>query len=403
MDIFDLAPAQAFSGIGRLGVEQLAVGEALGRFVAAPVVALVDSPAGAESLRDGYVIRSPGRVEGGDELFPVVGEIAAGMSPLGVLAPGCACRIFTGGLIPEGGERVVAQEECRRYGELVAVAREALRGKRTHIKDRGCEIAKGAPLLEQGDQLRVDHLVALTAAGVETVAVAQQPRVACFCTGSELVAAGEPVGSGRKSSVNSLLLRHLLPGFGALVVEERLVADRRVEVAEIFTEVGRGGIDVAVTTGGMGPGKYDLVERAFVDAGGTVLLDYLPMLPGRSILCGRLGRAVVLALPGPPYAVRTLVHELVGPLLLRLQGAGHFRPMTARAILGEPCRLRSGDLLQVKAGVLKVEGTTATVRPARSCEAVSCFMLFPPGVVDYPRGTEIEVHPVAGDGGWGVV
>lgn len=400
MDIFDLVGAQAFSGIGRLDVERVAVGEALGRIVGEPVLALVDNPAGAESLRDGYVIRRPGRLQGGEELFPVVGEVAAGNSPFGRLSPGSACRIFTGGLIPEGGERVVAQEDCRHFGDLVAVGREILQTRRTHIKDQGCEISKGAPLLGQGDRVGIDHLVALTAAGVETLAVAQRPRVACYCTGSELVAAGQPVASGRKLSVNSLLLRHLLPGFGALVVEERLVADRREEVAEIFAEVARGDIDLAVTTGGMGPGKYDLVEQAFIDAGGTVLFDHLPMLPGRSILCGHLGRAVVLALPGPPYAVRTLVHELVGPLLLRMQGAGRYRPMTARAILGEPCRLRAGDLLQVKAGVLQVEGTTATVRPAGSCEAVSCFMLFPPGGADYPPGAEIEVHPVAGEDGW---
>ena len=400
MDIFDLAPAQAFSGIGRLGVERVAVSEALGRIVAEPMVAQVDNPAGAESLRDGYVIRRPGRLQGEEEVFPVVGEIAAGMRPFGVLAPGCACRIFTGGLIPEGGERVVAQEDCQRLGEVVAVGQANLLGGRTHIKDRGSEIERGTSLLDQGVRLRVDHLVALTAAGVEAVAVARRPRVACYCTGSELVAAGQPVASGRKLSVNSLLLRHLLPGFGGVVVEERLVADRRAEVAEIFAEVARGGIDVAVTTGGMGPGKYDLVEQAFIDAGGTVLFDHLPMLPGRSILCGWLGQAVVLALPGPPYAVRTLVHELVGPLLLRLQGASRYRPMTARAILGEPCRLRAGDLLQVKAGVVAVEGSTVRVRPAGSCEAVSCFMLFPPGVVEYPPGAEIEVHPVAGEGVW---
>lgn len=394
MDIFDLVGTQAFSGIGRLGVERLSATMAVGRIVATRVAAAVDVPAGAESLRDGYVVRSPGRQEGRELLFSVVGEIAAGSAPFGELAPGCACRIFTGGLVPDGGERVVAQEECRRLGDVVAVGETALAERRTHVRGRGSEIARGAVLLEEGARLGVDHLLALTAAGVEEVEVALRPRVAFFCTGSELVAAGEPVAGGRKSSVNTPLLHHLLPRYGAQLVEERLVADREEEVAGLFSRLAAGGCDLAITTGGMGPGKYDLVEQAFVAAGGTVLFDHLPMLPGRAILFGRLGETLFVALPGPPYAVRTLVHELVGPLLLRLQGARQFRPRAVQATLAESCRLRAGHLLQVKAGVLGIESGCCTARPAQVGEAISCFMLFPPGSEASLPGSFIEVHPV---------
>jgi molybdopterin molybdotransferase len=271
-------------------------------------------------------------------------------------------------------------------------------GKRTYVRDQGSDIARGAALLERGARVSVDQLVTLSAAGVETLAVARRPRTAFFCTGSELVAAGDALVGGRKLSVNTLLLRHLLPRFGAEVVEQRLVADKAEAVAGIFARLRNGDIDLAVTTGGMGPGKYDLVEQAFVDAGGKVMFDHLPMLPGRSILCGQLGATLVVALPGPPYAVRTLIHELVGPLLLQQQGAAVYRPQTITATLTAPCRLRAGDLLQVKAGVLTLSGTTCTVRPAAAIETVSCFMLFPPGCEDFPPGTAIEVHPVAGAG-----
>jgi molybdopterin molybdotransferase len=402
MDIFDLVGAQAFSGISCLGREEVAASQAVGRVVAERVEALADNPLAAESLRDGFVVCLPGMSQGDKVLFTIVGEIAAGSSPRGPLAPGCACRIFTGGLIPAGGERVVAQEECSRLGEMVAVGREALQGKRSFIKAKGSDFGKGEVLLERGVRLGVDHLVALTASGVETVKAARRPRTAVFCTGSELVAAGEPLVGGRKLSVNTLLLHHLLPRYGAEVVEQGLVVDKAEAVAAIFARVRSGDRDLAVTTGGMGPGKYDLVEQAFADAGGKVLFDHLPMLPGRSILCGLLGATLVVALPGPPYAVRTLIHELVGPLLLLQQGAADYRPQTITAMLTESCRLRAGDLLQVKAGVLTITGTTCTVRPAASSETISCFMLFPPGRQDFLPGTVIEVHPVAGAGHGGV-
>ncbi len=403
MDIFDLVGAQAFSGISRVGAEKVATGDAMGRIVGDRVTAAVDHPAGAESLRDGYVLCPPGKREGEQVLFRVVGEIAAGSDPFRTLLSGSACRIFTGALVPAGGERVVPQEQCRRLGEMVAVAGDAMTGKRTYVRDQGSDIARGAALLERGARVSVDHLVTLSSAGVETLVVARRPRTAFFCTGSELVAAGDPLADGRKLSVNTLLLRHLLPRYGAEVVEQRLVADKVEAVAGIFARVARGDIDLAVTTGGMGPGKYDLVQQAFVDAGGTVMFDHLPMLPGRSILCGLLGATLVVALPGPPYAVRTLIHELVGPLLLLQQGATDYRPGGIEAMLSESCRLRAGDLLQVKAGVLTFAGSTCTVRPAASSETVSCFMLFPPGREEFLPGTVIEVHPVAGGSGWGTV
>jgi molybdopterin molybdotransferase len=402
MDIFDLVGAQAFSAISHVGAETVATGEAMGRIASGNVVAVVDHPAGAESLRDGYVLCPPGNWEGDEVLFRVVGEIAAGSDLFPALLPGSACRIFTGALVPAGGERVVPQEQCRRLGELVAVAAAAMTGKRTYVRHQGSDIARGSALLERGAWVSVDHLVTLSAAGVEALMVARRPRTAFFCTGSELVAAGDALVGGRKLSVNTLLLRHLLPRYGAEVVEQGLVADKAEAVAGIFARVRQGDIDLVVTTGGMGPGKYDLVEQAFVDAGGRVLLDHLPMLPGRSILCGLLGETLVVALPGPPYAVRTLIHELVGPLLLLRQGAADYRPQTITATLTELCRLRAGDLFQVKAGVLTITGSTCTVRPAASIETVSCFMFFPPGRGDFPPGTVLEVHPVAGAGHGGV-
>jgi molybdopterin biosynthesis enzyme len=59
---------------------------------------------------DGYVVREdalPGS-------FFVAGEIPAGAIPGQVLQPGECYRIFTGALLPEGGGRVIMQEEMER-------------------------------------------------------------------------------------------------------------------------------------------------------------------------------------------------------------------------------------------------------------------------------------------------
>ena len=139
-----------------------------------------------------------------------------------------------------------------------------------------------------------------------------------------------------------------------------------------------------------------LVERIpFINApisSGPDILESLPMHPGRSILLGILGSTVFIALPGPPNAVRTLVNELVGPLLLMMQGAQHCWPRALQARLLDDYRIRKSDLLQVKGGVLAMEQGSCMVRLAERLDPVSCFILFPPGRKEFVKGDVVEVH-----------
>ena len=85
-----------------LPVQRLALAQALNRVLAANVAALCDLPPFDQSAMDGYALRAadvgalPARLELG-------ATVAAGPHvQLPRLAPGTACRIYTGGLIPQG-------------------------------------------------------------------------------------------------------------------------------------------------------------------------------------------------------------------------------------------------------------------------------------------------------------
>ena len=378
-----------------LPVETVPLAEALRRVVAGELVALSACPPHSESLRDGYVLASPpaaGTSSQEESVYPLVGEIAAGVVSVTRLEPGTACRIFTGGIIPEGGERVVPQEECREAVGTVRVTATAMGSDRSYINQAGSEVARGAVVVGKGTRLALDHLTLLAAVGVYHVEVAARPRVACFCTGSELVAAGEKPLVGQKLSLNSMLLHHLIPSYGGNLVHQELIADNAQSLAALFASLTEGNCHLAISTGGMGPGKYDLVKQAFRRAGGEILLHSLPMLPGRSILLGILGETLFIALPGPPNAVRTLINEFVGPIMLLLQGAQFPWPKKLQAQLMEDCRMRQSDLVQVKGGVLQLERGMAMVRPAERLDAVSCFIHFAPGRREFAKGEMVEVH-----------
>lgn len=372
--------------------ENLPVDTALFRVAAEDITALSACPPHSESSRDGYVLAVAEGPGGDGYCYPVVGENAAGTNSVSRLAPGTACRIFTGGLIPQGGDRVVPQEECCEVDGAVRPSAAAMASGQFFINEAGSEVKDGEVVVTKGTRLALDHLTLLAAVGVCQVPVVCRPRVACYCTGNELVAAGTPLAPGQKFSLNSMLLQHLIPLYGGIVAEHGILADTQQALAGIFNTLADHRYDLVVSTGGMGPGKYDLVKDAFRRAGGRIILETLDMNPGRSILLGTLDSTVFVALPGPPQAVRTLVNELVGPIMLMLQGAENCWPLVLHARLLHAYRVRKNALPQMRGGILQYGKGQCLVRVAGRLDPVSCFIIFPSGEREVREGEMVEVH-----------
>ena len=78
--------------------ERVPLASALGRVLAAAVVAEVDVPSADNAAMDGFALRWAD-LEAAQGALPVAGRVAAGDVP-GALAPGVATRIFTGAPVP---------------------------------------------------------------------------------------------------------------------------------------------------------------------------------------------------------------------------------------------------------------------------------------------------------------
>lgn len=393
-DASDLAAATAAVAhmVHPLAGQIVAIDAAVSRVTASALVARLPQPGYDQSLRDGYALAADGRGIGEGLRFMVVDEAPAGGTRKIVLAEGSACRIMTGGMVPEGAERVVPYEDCTAEGDVLKVPVRALKLQQTFIEAAGSHIAEGEVIVEAGEILQPEHLALLAATGHGEIEVVRRPRVGFFCSGSELVDSREELRPGLKISGNRYLLAGLIRQFLAEPTDLGRVADRREDLARLFAKIAAGDCDAVISTGGMGPGKYDLLEEAFVAAGGEVVTRTLPMRPGQSTLIGRLYGRPFFGLPGPPGAVRTLLNEVVGPALLRMQGLSDCGPVALRARLSEGVALRRSDLLLVKPGVLGIVGGRVQVRMAKKLEPPTCFVLFPPGEEVFSVGGEVDVH-----------
>ena len=309
---FDEALALVAGAAKPLGMETVALAEAHGRTLAEPVVALVDSPPRDVSAMDGYAVREaelPGRL--------TVAGVACPGDPTVSLTPGTCLRIFTGGPVPEGADRVVIQEVVTREGEEALFA-EAAGGR--HVRRRGADFAEGAVLLEAGRRLDPRALVGAAGADLGEVEVWRKPRLAVFGTGDELA---EP-GTARHRP--GAIPESLLAGVGALAEEAggMVVMSRRLRdnLPELVQMAGWAleRADLVVVTGGASVGEKDFARKMFEPAGLELIFAKVAIKPGKPVWLGRAGGRLVMGLPGNPSSAMVTARLLLAPLIAGLVG-----------------------------------------------------------------------------------
>jgi len=373
--------------------EKINLKNGLGRVAAKQQLARIPQPGFDQSTRDGFAISDGGTgVNGSIHQYTIDGEIVAGPSKEHRLAQGSATRIMTGGMIPVNTIRVIPCEDCLEKDGLLSVPEKSLSSADTYIRRQGSHVGCGQVVLDPGEVIGIDHLALLASTGIFSIDVHKKIRVSYFCTGSELLSEGEPLQTGMKISGNRYLLDGLITSFGSIADDMGIVEDSFKELSRVMGAIDPDQTDIVISTGGMGPGKYDLLEQAFIEAGGQVLYRALNVRPGKSTLFGLLDSMLFFGLPGPPPAVRLLFNELIRPALLTMQGVKDSLPSSTMAVLTEEIGLKRGNVLGFKGGRFSFHQGQCTVRLAAKSESPNCFLLFTPGKQRYRIGDLITVH-----------
>ena len=194
--------------------ETVALRDAIGRTLAAPVVARGDQPPFDASAMDGFAVRLADLGDG-TEALPVVATVHAGEAP-SPLPPGGAVAIMTGAPVPAGADAVIPIERATRSDD--AVRFDALPELGAHIRKAGEWLGDGARVLDSGALVTPGTIGLLASVGSATVAVRRRPRVAVIATGDELVDAAETPGPGQIRDSNGPGLAAQVEAAGGAVV-----------------------------------------------------------------------------------------------------------------------------------------------------------------------------------------
>lgn len=373
-----------------LAIEIVPFFQARGRVVAETIIVQRPIPTYAESTRDGFALAAS--ADRGGNSFQLIDKVAsAGNTEIIVLDKGQACPVMTGGLVPMNAERVIPQEFCRVESETLWIEH-FLQTLPLFIKKIGGEYCLGEKLLDSGAVVQPEHIALFASTGNVSVPVYRKPQVGFFSTGSELVDVTDTLLPGKKVASNRYLLSELCAVFGAESFDLGSVSDTIQGLTDFFLQIRDSKYDVLISTGGMGPGRFDLVEECFCAAGGKVVVNVLPMRPGKSILIGWLGKTLFYGLPGTPSAIRPLFTELIARSLLSLQGFTDQFPMKRKAQLSEDIQDRASNVTLFKPGRMSYLETTTIVRPTTKTELPNCYIVVAPHQGLSVAGSIVTIH-----------
>ncbi len=368
----------------RLGSTSVPLSAAGGHICAEDVHAPAPIPHFRQSAMDGFAIRKNDCSIGRE--LKIAGEIAAGCLKEYPVNPGTAIRIMTGGKVPDDCDQVIPFELCLDQTTTITIQHLP---QQSHIRKIGTDVQQGKKIIAVGEPVTPGHMHLAATATITDIPVFKTPKVAILCTGSELV--DEAPQPGQIISGNRFLLAGLVKLAGAEVTQAVTVQDN---IADICSQLDRMAeqADIVITTGGVGPGKYDLVGQAMPQNGISLLYTSLNLRPGKSTLFGKRDKTLFFALPGPPPAVRLLFHELVHPAILASQANQSQIPRAIKAHLSRELGIKQAGILNLKGGMVTIHKGQCLVRPALRYEAANCIILVPSHRRTLKKGELVTIH-----------
>jgi molybdopterin molybdotransferase len=316
------ASERILADIAPLSVERVALLDAAGRVLAAPVFAPLTIPAWDNSAMDGYAVRSDDIADASVEApatLAVLETVAAGAFPSRRVEPGTAIRIMTGAPIPDGADSVVRVEDTD--GGVDRVVVRSARDVHRNVRRRGEDIATGALVLDRGTPLGAAQIGVLASVGASSVDVFRRPRVAFLSSGDEIVDLdrfSEALGGHKTVTSNSYTLHTMIRAAGGEPVNLGIARDDPADLRERLERAA--GSDLVITSAGISAGEYDYVRNVLAELGVELVVWKVRMRPGAPLGFGWLRAMPWIGLPGNPVSTMVTFELFVRPALRRMLG-----------------------------------------------------------------------------------
>ncbi len=379
------------------GVENVPVGECVGRVCAGAIMSTEYVPGFNRSTVDGYAVRAAetfGASESIPAILRVAGEVHMGESFDTLLAPGECTAVPTGGFMPENTDAAVMLEYTEDYGDgTVGIIRPSAPGENMIYK--GDDVKPGDVLLKQGAVISPHDVGGLAALGMETISVRKKTAVGIISTGDELVPVGALPRAGQVRDVNtSMLYAAVLEAGGTPILFGTVRDDRsllRQTVGDALNQC-----DILLISGGSSVGMKDATAMV-IEEMGELLFHGIAIKPGKPTIAGKAGNKAVFGLPGHPAAAHYITRIFVRPLIAQMMGMEP-KSFTVTAKLAEAVPSNHGRAECISVNLEAVQGKAALARPIHgksglitALAGADGYFIVPRDCEGIPKGGEVTI------------
>jgi len=308
-----------------IGIEEVALGEAIDRVLGEAVYADRDFPPFDRVCMDGIAINYK-TFEKGQRFFKVERVGAAG-SVQQILEDEQKCvEIMTGAPLPQNTTTIIRFEDLEEKEGGYEIMVDVLDKKNIHLK--GKDHKENTLLLDINHPIKAIDVNVLATVGKTRVKVRKLPRIAVISSGEELVKVGETPADHqiRRSNVHMLLakLKQLGINGNAFHVQDDVQVIHE-ELTSIFENH-----DVLLLSGGVSKGKFDYIPHVLEMLNVQKLFHRVKQRPGKPFWFGRKNDKIVFAFPGNPISSLACFHKYFIPWLHKTKGLGELKQQKVR-------------------------------------------------------------------------
>jgi molybdenum cofactor synthesis domain-containing protein len=335
-------------------VEVVKLDSAVGRVLAADLVATLSVPGFDRAAMDGYAVRAEDTFGAGQfkpRVLEVLGQVNAGDVPGTAVSADKCLQISTGAMMPKGADAVVMVEDTELDGGHVKVFKSIT--PRSNVGKVGEDINEGAPVLRSGTLLDAGKIGVLASQGMTRVEVYEKPKVAVLPSGEEVVPVGKKLRRGQLYDINSHTVSAVVMANGGIPVPFDVVGDRADVIRGSLSEAVKN--DLVIISGGSSVGERDLI-MGVIQGWGKVLFHGIQVRPGKPTLFAMVEGKPLLGMPGYPTSCLMNSYLFVLPVVRKM---AHLPPRAGQTITARLARRVTGSVGRRQFLTVRVENGQA--------------------------------------------
>jgi len=355
----------------RLEAEIIDVTDALGRWVADPVLAKRSAPHYLASAMDGIAVKA-------SATFPANESNPVTLPMADVLV------VDTGDYIPPEYDAVIMIEDVNFIGDQAQIIKPAVPWQ--HVRSIGEDLVEQDMILPSHTRISPFEMASFKTSSVQKLRVIKKPIVAIIPTGTELVENGyDDMPPGEIVESNSLMLAGLVQEWGGDPRRHPIVVDDQSLIRQAVIEAEREA-DLIIVCSGSSAGREDYTA-AIIGELGRLIVHGLATRPGKPAILGIINDKPVIGVPGYPVSAALIFSLFAKPLIFGRLGQEVLPDEQLECTISRKFPSHAGvdEFVHVNAAQV---GNRFIAYPLSRGAGISSILVKSDGQICIPRGSE---------------